>query len=153
MKRGISPIVATALLIVIALVLAGIIFFWARSLLQEKQQKFNEPVENACADVNFQAEASAGTGKLNVVNRGNVPLYGIEVRKKDASAGTISFVGTFRDGQQKDQTITQGATGSINADDLHVGDNLILQAILLSMKGSEQVPYTCAKQSVSIVVN
>lgn len=158
-KRGISPVVATALLLTIALVLASIIFLWARSFLGEQEQKFDEPVENACLDVNFQAEALAGNQKINIVNRGNVPLYGIEVRRENKARGEISFVGTFRDGTNRDKTITKGASGSISALDstggqqLVVGEELLIQALVLGMKGTESVPHVCAQQSVRVKVN
>jgi len=58
-KKGVSPIIATVLLISIALVLALIIFLWARSFTSEQLQKFDEPVENACENVHFEAEADA----------------------------------------------------------------------------------------------
>lgn len=157
-KRGISPVVATALLITIALVLASIIFLWARSVLGEQEQKFDEPVENACLDVNFQAEALAGSQKINIVNRGNVPLYGVEVRRQNKAAGEVSFVGTFRDGTDRDKTITKGASGSISTTDsagapqLRAGDSLLIQALVLGMKGTESIPHVCAQQSLSVQV-
>ena len=157
-NRGISPVVATALLITIALVLASIIFLWVRSVLEEQEQKFDEPVENACLDINFQAEALAGTQKIHIVNRGNVPLYGIEVRRQNKAKGEISFVATFRDGTNRDKTITKGSSSSIDTRDstgapqIVLGDELLIQALVLGKKGSESVPHVCAEQSVKVAV-
>ena len=42
-KRAISPVVATVLLIVLVLILAAIIFLWARGFVGEQVEKFGEP--------------------------------------------------------------------------------------------------------------
>ena len=72
-KKGLSPIIATVLLIVITLIIAMIIFLWAKNFIGEKTKKFNEPVENACERVSFDAEAFE-SGDIDIINRGNVPL-------------------------------------------------------------------------------
>ena len=41
-KKGLSPIIATVLLIVITLIIAMIIFLWAKNFIGEKTKKFND---------------------------------------------------------------------------------------------------------------
>lgn len=104
-KRGISPVIATMLLVSIALVLAVIIFLWARAFLTEKIQKDlgggPELIEHFCKDVNFEVEAfsegAGNTGKtyVRMVNRGNVPIHAAEVRMKDEKLKSIKLVGAF----------------------------------------------------------
>ena len=57
-RRGLSPIIATVLLISLVLVLASIIFLWARAFLPEQIQKFESPIEDACKNVVFDASVS-----------------------------------------------------------------------------------------------
>ena len=46
-KRGLSPVIASVLLIALVLVLASIIFMWARGFISEQIEKFGNPVELA----------------------------------------------------------------------------------------------------------
>ena len=80
-RKALSPVIATILLVSIALVLALIIFLWAKSFVGDAIEKDGQAVELVCEDVNFKAEAY-GT-KLYIENIGNVPLYGVEIRKKE----------------------------------------------------------------------
>lgn len=77
-KRGVSPIIATVLLISIVVVLGLIIFLWFRGITEEAVTKFGgKNIELVCAEVTF--EASYSSGMLVVSNIGNVPIYDVEV--------------------------------------------------------------------------
>ena len=69
-KKGVSPVVATTLLIAIVIILAVIIFLWARGFLSERVQKFDRAIDLACEDVNFEAAVAGSSGayELDVVN-------------------------------------------------------------------------------------
>jgi flagellin-like protein len=161
-KRGLSPVVATALLITIAIILAAILFFWARGLLTERNQKFGEAIENSCDDVSFKAEAFANDLKsqLVIVNRGNVPLYAVDVRAENAGAGTVQFVNTFRDtASGTPVTIPLGSTAKIEVDKeinpekaFGQGDTLVLKPVLLGSEGGKSKVYVCETQAVRINV-
>jgi len=135
-KRGLSPVIATVLLISIALILAVIIFLWARSFVSEKVQKFSAPIENACPDISFEAEADVAQSKINVVNRGTVALYGIEVRK--VSAGTVEGALSF-----PDSTIADGETSSVTVANINEGDELLIVPIILGEAKGSKKAYTC----------
>ncbi|MBU0761307.1 MAG: hypothetical protein KJ858_06510, partial [Nanoarchaeota archaeon] len=57
-RRALSPVIATVLLIAIALVLAVIIFLWARSFIGEGLEKDGRAIDKACENVVFNADAS-----------------------------------------------------------------------------------------------
>lgn len=82
-KRGVSPIVATALLIGIVITLAGIVFIWAQGFIQEGLSKRGEPIERACDVTSFEASVfhEAGSYVLEVNNRADIPLYGFVVKE------------------------------------------------------------------------
>lgn len=139
-KRGLSPIIATVLLIALALVLALIIFLWARGFITEKVQKFGEPVENSCAKVSFEAEAFESTVKpgstvVGIVNRGNIALYGAEIRKKDAGSVTVE---TF-----DKATILAGETKELGVDRVGRGDKLIIVPVVLGETTTYKKAYIC----------
>ncbi|MEK6888744.1 MAG: archaellin/type IV pilin N-terminal domain-containing protein [Nanoarchaeota archaeon] len=145
-RKGLSPVIATVLLIAIVLLLAAIIFLWARGLLTERNQKFDEPVENACGDVNFEAEAYFDSDKytLGVVNKGTVPIYSIELKiRRDGAIRDLKVLsledgkyGTIRSGESK--LIDLGNEG-----DIEVGDELEVIPIILGQKGGVKTPFPC----------
>ncbi len=76
-KKGISPIIATVLLIVIAIALFLIIFLWVRSFQGERIEKFGVPIENACP--NIQLEINFIGTQLQIENNGNVHVHKIQI--------------------------------------------------------------------------
>ncbi|MFH1521410.1 MAG: archaellin/type IV pilin N-terminal domain-containing protein [archaeon] len=81
-KRGLSPVIASTLMILLVLVLAAIIFFWARGFISEQVEKFGRPVEELCSSVDFSIVA-IDDGEyyiLEIVNRGNVGISAFEVK-------------------------------------------------------------------------
>lgn len=142
-KRGVSPIVATTLLIAIVVILAVIIFLWARGFISEKVQKFDRAIDLACDDVNFEAGIAVGnTGnyELDVINRGNVPLYGFDVK--------ILGKGQVLVNEILDSTVTigDGATISLENTDVAGGDDLLVVPIILGESEKGKVAHTCPDQ-------
>jgi flagellin-like protein len=149
-KKGVSPVVATVLLIGIVIILAIIIFLWARGFIAERAQKFGRAVELSCNDVNFNAgvfrdDAECGDGgvgySLDVVNEGNVPLYGFEV-KSLTEQGTVRIFSEILG-----STVTIGDSATICLDEDATGeDNLLIVPIILGQSDSGKVAFTCPDQ-------
>jgi flagellin-like protein len=98
-RRGLSPVVATVLLISVAVLLAIIVLFWARSFVSERIEKFGEPIENACDNVNIEvSRVSNEKNLINIVNKGNVAVYGVEVFSKNGFSTRKLGGGDFSDG-------------------------------------------------------
>ncbi len=149
-RRGVSPVIATVLLVLIAVIIAGLILVWAKNFVGEKVQKAGEPLEFSCSRIDFEAEAFASENKIYIVNRGDVPIYGIEIRKK--GLGSEIKVGLF---DQK--TIGNGETSSIDVSliaDIALGEELILVPIVLGEVEGSTKAYTCdiSEKSETIVV-
>ncbi len=151
-KRGLSPVIATVLLISLALVLVLIIFIWARTWIGEKIQKDlgggAEAIESFCDDIDFSAEAELlGGGKINVNNIGNVPLYGIEVRKRGTGAVENLGIGIFDNGLPKGggKGVSVDFGGSVSS-----GDELIVVPVILGEGETYKKPYTCAEDFAEI---
>lgn len=78
-RRGLSPVIATVLLIGIVVVLGIIIFLWFRGMTEESITKFEgKNVKLVCEEVSFDADYSSG--ELTISNFGNVPIYDMEVQ-------------------------------------------------------------------------
>ena len=71
--RGLSPVIASVLLILMVLVLAVLIFLWARGFVSEQVEKFGKPIEQICSSVDFEVQKFGSS--LEVVNRGNVDIH------------------------------------------------------------------------------
>lgn len=140
-KRAVSPVVATILLIAITIVLAVIVFLWARGFIHESAEKRGEPVERACEDVDFVAGLfKDGTLKMDMVNHGNIPIYGVEIKKYGQD--------TILPSQYLDGTITAGESATIDLDSdfvssLELGDNLLVVPIILGQTGEGKIAHTC----------
>jgi len=76
-KGALSPVVATSLLIALVVVLAMIVFLFARGFIPEYLEKEDRPIEDKCKDVIFSGDYSGGT--ITVRNGGNTPLNGIKL--------------------------------------------------------------------------
>ena len=81
-KRGISPVIATVLLIAMVVVIALIIFTWFRGMVGESVTKFGKNIKLVCDDVAFDASYSSGT--LSIVNTGNVPIFKMNMKLSEA---------------------------------------------------------------------
>jgi flagellin-like protein len=83
-QRGVSPVIATVLLIGIVIALGVIVFVWFSSFTQEAITKFNgENVQVVCNDVKFDA-SYASDGTLALSNNGNVPIFDFNVQFNSA---------------------------------------------------------------------
>ncbi|NPE26503.1 type IV pilin [Methanococcoides sp. SA1] len=78
-KKGVSPVIASVLMILMVMVLAAIIFLWARGFIGEQIEKFGEPIENYCSQVDFAV--SRYGSELEILNRGNVDIRSLDVKK------------------------------------------------------------------------
>ena len=76
-KKAISPIIATVLLIVVALALFLVVFFWIRSFQKEAVLKFSSPIETVCNNVRFNLNLVGGS--LQLFNSGSTTIYKAKV--------------------------------------------------------------------------
>lgn len=80
-KRGVSPVIATVLLVAMVIVIAVIVFFWMRGFLKEPITKFgDENVELACDKVSLIAKLDSLQENLEISNNGNVPIEKVKLK-------------------------------------------------------------------------
>ncbi|MEK6898518.1 MAG: archaellin/type IV pilin N-terminal domain-containing protein [Nanoarchaeota archaeon] len=140
MKRGVSPVVATVLLIAITVVLAAIIFLWAQSFLREGAQKNDRAVELSCDKIVFSAELyndNNGVRTLGISNSGNVPIFGFEFRgARDGSITPESVQDS-----NGDSKLNPGESNNFVIGDYDSG--LVVPVLLAEASGGNRVTYPC----------
>lgn len=88
-KRGISPIIATTILISLVVTLSVIVWIFLGGFIKELVTKQERTVETICIeDVAIEAEiGELLQSRLIVTNEGNVPLAGVAVQITGTSNG------------------------------------------------------------------
>ncbi|RMD65922.1 hypothetical protein D6817_05180 [Candidatus Pacearchaeota archaeon] len=134
-KRGVSPAVASSLLVVLAIILALIIFLWAKTFQSESVMKQGTEVDNLCSQLQFQAEVITSDGTLGIVNSGNLPIYGVVLRKKGLF-GTSDIGSNNGVVTQGGQLVLPGESNSVpipgfSSSGVSAGDTIIVTPILL----------------------
>jgi len=130
-ERGISPVIATVLLVAMVVVIGAIIFLWFRGWTEEIIMKFGKNIELACHDVAFDASYLGGI--LSLSNRGNVPIYGIKLKiygEKSHSTVNLRDIIDF-------QGLNQGGTFSGDISSL-VGSSKKIVLIPVLLGSSEE---------------
>lgn len=88
--RGLSPVIASVMMILLVLVLAALIFLWARGFVSEQIEKFGAPIEQTCSSVDFEVQRTRAY--LEVVNRGNVDIRHLDIKmSKDGDSKVKKF--------------------------------------------------------------
>lgn len=149
-KKGLSPVIASVLLIALVLVLAVIVFMWARNFVSERIEKFGAPIEQACGEVAFDVEifedeVYGGEGKkIEIANRGSVPIHNFEIKQIDGRGNSDSDF--FKIPVYAGKSIREG----INLE----GDTeeVIVYPTLLGSSGSANKIFTCLDKGKTITV-
>ncbi len=77
-KRGLSPVIASLLMIMLVLFLAAIVFLWARGFISEQIEKFGKPIEEQCESVKFKIVQVEEY--LEIRNNGNVDIWRLDIK-------------------------------------------------------------------------
>jgi flagellin-like protein len=149
-KRGLSPIIASILLVMLVLVLATIIFLWARGFISEQLEKFGQPVEQQCEGVEFEVELvdTVSGYDLEAVNYGNVPIGYLDIKKIRGGDEEVQSFKFFK--MNPGIPLTEGI--DIKMEDGSTPEEGVVYPVLLgSVKGKElSRPYTCVDKGQTI---
>ncbi len=138
-KRGVSPVIATILLVGMVMVLAIIIFLWVQGMTAETITKFGgKNVELVCGEVAF--DASYSSGKLYISNNGNVPIFNMELKKVKAGSHEVEEISNLDSAW--DKGLGQGGTFDV---DLPQGEmkEIIVTPVLLGNSDRGKRTYAC----------
>ncbi len=144
-KKGISPVIATVLLIAIVVIIALIVFLWFRSMTKEATTKFDKNIELVCNDVSFDADYSGVT--LNIVNTGNVPIFKIKARTYDESGYTTEELDGWPSYGLNQGGAYSGSLDAVNA------DKIVLIPVLMGSSKSGQKSFVCDEKAYGYEIN
>lgn len=89
-KRGVTPIIATILLVLIVIVLGVIILLWSQGFVQESVTKSiggeTKTTEQFCSEISLQPVLNDDRS-FGFKNIGNVPIYAFSVKLVGKSTG------------------------------------------------------------------
>ncbi len=142
-RKGVSPVIATVLLITMVVVLALIMFLWFKGLNRETITKFDgQNVEIVCGEVSFSSDYS--TGILSISNTGNVPIYSFELKIEESAGHTQEDISKFSDAWPK-TGLRQGGI-YISEDlspELSGASRVVLIPVLVGISDSGERKYVC----------
>ncbi|MFW6310660.1 MAG: archaellin/type IV pilin N-terminal domain-containing protein [Nanoarchaeota archaeon] len=144
-KKGLSPLIATILLIAMVIVIGTLIFLWFKGMQKEALTKFDgKNIERVCEDVNFNVDYVSGT--LSIINKGNIPIQDFEI-KEVSSDGSYSTkkISDFYNEDEGEEWTGLGVGGSDEKEISFTGsDKLIISPILIGETDQEEKKeYSC----------
>ena len=145
-SKGVSPVIATVLLITMVVVIALIIFVWFSNINKEAITKFDGTnVELVCNDVRF--EASYSLGELSVSNSGNVPLYSMKLKILSEGSYSTTDIRDVTNSNWPLKGLNSGAVfSSAEISEISGADQVFLIPVLIGISedtGEEKL-HTCA---------
>lgn len=145
-KKGVSPVIATVLLIAMVVVIGLIVFLWFRGMVEEEGTKFGKNIKLNCPDVNFDASYSGGI--LSIVNTAskNVPIYRMKLKIfKEGSHETKDLKDLSEN--WPDLGLNEAGTFSGNiGSEVTDANKIILIPVLMGSSGEGKKYHTCEEQ-------
>jgi FlaG/FlaF family flagellin (archaellin) len=143
-KHGLSPVIASMLMILLVLVLASMIFLWSRGFIAEQIEKFGGPIEDVCGKVSFEVYRDGS--KIEVVNRGNVDIRHLDIKMfKDGDSEISKFDLAIDAGKSVEEHMTLTIDGQ-------TPDKIIAYPALIGnvKEASSNSVFTCLDSGVVI---
>jgi flagellin-like protein len=149
-KKGLSPVIATVLLITLAIVLVGIIFLWMRGFVSEQIEKQGKPSDQVCQEIDFAIEHTynplRNTIDLQIVNRGNVNIYGLDIKFIGVKDSSLKF---FKLGANVGESSEVQLIPLV----VEVKELIVYPMLLGSVKGKKITkPYTCLNNGKTLKI-
>ena len=137
--------IASVLMIMLVLVLAAMIFLWARGFIGEQIEKFGRPVEELCGEVDFRVQQVGE--KLEVLNRGNVDIRHLDIKMFKGGNSEISKFDLQVDaGEAAKQDITLLMDGDIVPEKI-----MAYPALIGTVSGeSSNKVFTCVDAGITL---
>lgn len=154
MKRGkgLSPVVATVLLIAMVVVIGLIIFLWIRGMTEETITKFDGTnVKIVCGDVKFDASYTSSSDTLYVSNLGNVPIFEFQV--KISQPGSYVTKGIKEISSWPVTGLNQGGTFSGSLDIDSSANEITLIPVLMGTSEKGKKTYVCDENQYGEVLS
>ncbi len=92
-NKGISPLIATVLIIGFTIALGAMIITWGTDFFRSTTEKVDKDRENALlctSQLDFQLQVNCASGKVFVDNRGSIDIVGMKLRSHKRADGTVT---------------------------------------------------------------
>ncbi|MEM4230511.1 MAG: archaellin/type IV pilin N-terminal domain-containing protein [Candidatus Pacearchaeota archaeon] len=139
-KKGVSPVVASLLLISLVVVLSSIVFIWAKGFIKEVILKNGMPAQQACEEIALSVTIVGND--LQITNDGNIPVYGFSILVKKAD-GTITPI------EKEGESISPGSALSVSETSISEGTNIEVVPSILGESDGQRKIYKCEKTFVA----
>jgi flagellin-like protein len=143
-KRGISPVIATVLLIAMVVVIGLIVFIWFRGMIGESVTKFGKNIQLVCDDIDFDASYSGGS--LQLINTGNVPIFKMQIQLSKPGSHSTQEINNEEYSEWDKSGLSQGGTFSTS---MNLGsdiERITLIPILAGTSDKGKRTYVCEEQ-------
>ncbi len=148
-ERGLSPVIATVLLITIVVVIALIVFLWIRGMTEEAITKFEgKNIQLVCEEVTFDASYSEDT--LYISNPGNVPIFGMNVKVVGEGSYKTENLRDLSSEEWPETGLNQGGVFEDNVS--FDGNKIVLVPVLLGESESGRKTYVCDENQYGIEI-
>lgn len=144
-KKGLSPVIASSLMILLVFVLAFIVFLWAKGFIGERIEKFGKPVEEYCDRVSF--DAARDGSMLEILNKGSVDIRHFDIKKfRGGNSETARFDFQVDAGGSKEAYVQFDMANGDTPDKV-----IIYPALIGSLGGSgSNSVFTCIDSGVTL---
>ena len=141
-KRGLSPVIATVLLIGLVVVSGLIIFVWFKGFVNEAITKGDQNIQLVCDDVQFDASYSEATEDLAIKNIGSVPIYNFNVETRSPGGfDTKDMKKDIAPTEWPKNGLGEGMAISINVG--LEGDITLIPILVGTSQKGKQASFTC----------
>lgn len=139
-KRGISPVIATILLVAMVIVMAMIIFLWFKGMTEESITKFDdENIKLVCEKVVLDVDY--GSDILTIINNGNVPIINVKLMIfENGEHRTEELSNWYSTGLNQGRIFSEDISGDV---DLSLAEKLKVIPVLMGNSNSGQQTYVC----------
>ena len=139
-KKGVSPVVATVLLITLALVAGTIIIIWGRGVIDEETLKFGGKISDVCQELDLDISINGNT--LDVSNLGSLAaLRSLTLRDDGGDLYECPAIDISPGEAWSYTTTTCGSGVGVKGDDV--------EAIIPVLISDEGDLYNCVKNEIT----
>lgn len=143
--KGITPIIATVLLVAIVIVLASIVYVWSFGFFKGGISKNGEPIERACEDALFEAQIINSTQGyfLDANHQGTVSIDGFDIRlisETRSDSASVRFSSPLQPGQTNRSLLNEFKTAY---ESRPIKNVLVIPVMIGEQEGGAQQEYRC----------
>jgi len=143
-KKGLSPVVATVILIAMVVIIALIIFLWFRSMMKEQITKFGgENIQLSCDRVSL--DKSYSNGKLYFSNTGTVSVYSLKVRLIKSTGYETKDISDIVNWPTTGLNVGGAFSGDVNSGFFNGINSIIVFPVLIGNGKTGQETYVCSE--------